>query len=163
MKFLIWVQDSAYATWLRESDWALFALLIVHTIGMAFLVGVAIAIALRIIGFASQVPLAQFARLIPVAMYGLVAAVVSGVLLVVSYPAKALTNQLFYFKLSLLTVALLLLRWLLKRLLSESLMRSGSAPLWAKWSAALCLFLWACGITAGKFLAYTNKMLLVYQ
>ena len=100
MEILAWIQNTTLSTWLRESDWALFALQIIHTIGMAFLVGAAVAISLRILGFASQVALAQFARFIPVMLYGLLAALGSGVLLVLSYPAKALTNPIFYVKLA---------------------------------------------------------------
>ena len=36
------VEQSAFATWLRESAWALFALLIVHTLTMGAIVGTAL-------------------------------------------------------------------------------------------------------------------------
>src|SRR5262245_106292 len=104
MAFLIWLQDSVFSTWTRESDWALFAFLIVHTIGMGFLVGTGIVVDLRIIGFVQRIPLSLCARFVRVMAYGLTAAVASGILLVISYPAKALTNPVFYLKLTLLTI-----------------------------------------------------------
>jgi len=162
MSFLIWLQDSAFSTWTRESDWALFAFLIVHTIGMGFLVGAGIVMDLRILGCVQRIPLSLFSRLIPVMVFGLGAAIASGVLLVISYPAKALTNPVFYLKLTLVTAALLLTRNVARRLFAVAHFDAGAAPNWARVTAAVCIVLWIAGLTAGKFLAYTNKMLLVY-
>jgi hypothetical protein len=162
MKFLIWIQDSPFSTWTRESDWALFAFLIVHTIGMGFLVGTGIVIDLRILGFARRIPLSLMARFLPIMIYGLITAIASGILLVISYPAKALTNPLFYIKLTIILVALLFTRTLARRLFADSRLDAGETPNWAKAIAVLCMLLWIAGLTSGKFLAYTNKMLLLY-
>jgi len=162
MNFLLLIQDSLLSTWLRESDWALFALLIVHTIGMAFLAGTSISILLRVLGIAAQVPVTLFFRFVPLITYGFVAAIVSGVLLVLGYPAKALTNPVFYFKLIVLTIAILLTRRTLQQALYVSGNPAPSTTSRTRLVAVLCLLLWIVGITAGKFLAYTNTMLLVY-
>jgi hypothetical protein len=151
MAFLIWLQDSAFSTWLRESDWAIFAVLILHTIGMAFLTGAGIVVALRMLGIAPQVPLPLLPRFTPVMMIGLIVAILSGVLLVMSYPAKALTNPLFYIKLLVLVAAVFATRALLAKGSSSS-----------KRLAFLSIALWVIAIIAGKFLAYTNTLLLVY-
>ncbi len=84
---------------------------------------------------------------------------VTGVLLVVAYPTKSLTNIDFYIKLTLIGFAV----WVMQRLkgrvfgdssLSEETMASRGLVL-AKWS----LFLWFGAITAGRLLAYTYKYL----
>jgi hypothetical protein len=160
MNFLRWIQETDFATWIRESDWAIFAILIVHTIGMGFLVGTGIAVSLRILGIAKGVPLSLLIRLVPVMKFGLTAAIVSGALLVVGYPAKALTNPLFYIKLLILTGALLLTAMLLRTAqeLKEPIHQANDRM---RKVAFVCLLLWLGGVTAGKFLAYTNTMLLV--
>jgi hypothetical protein len=145
---LRWVQDSGFATWLRESSWALFACLILHTLGMGFLVGTGLAVDGRVLGLARRIPLEALRRLWPVMGWALALAIFSGVLLVVAYPAKALTNPLFYVKLAILTAAILITR---------RVMRTPVA-----WLAALAVPLWLAGLTLGKFLAYTHKILLVY-
>ena len=162
MNTLVWVQESAFATWVRESDWALFAFLIVHTMGMGFLIGSAIAFHLRILGVASGVDLAKFAKIAPVMVLGALAAIASGLLLVIAYPAKALTNSIFYLKLALIVAALVLTRKLLRAALREHGIAwlSSSA---AKYRAAFGIALWVAALTAGKFLPYTNKVLLVYS
>lgn len=153
MTALLWIQDLAFSTWLRESDWAIFAVLIAHTIGMAFLLGAGIAIDLRLLGAARGVAVTQLSRFVPIMRCGLIAAVASGVLLVMAYPAKALTNLLFYVKLVLLTVAVLATRLLIRR---ESIDSK------AKLLAVACVVLWIAGLVGGKFLAYTHTVLLVY-
>jgi hypothetical protein len=154
-----WVQDSAFATWIRESAWALFALLIVHTLTMGFLIGTGLVVDGRILGVARRIPLPAMGRVLPVMVWALVFAIGSGVLLLIGYPAKALTNPLFYVKLSILTVALLITRSFAIRIFDRGLT---VAPGWAKGAAALSILLWLAGLTAGKFLEYTHKMLLVY-
>jgi hypothetical protein len=162
MNFLILLQDSLLSTWIRESDWALFALLIVHTIGMAFLTGTSISMMLRVLGIATQVPFSLFGRFVPLTTYGLVAAILSGLLLVFGYPAKALTNPVFYFKLAVIAIAFVLTRKVMRKLAADSSAHAQLASSRIRIGAALCLLLWIVGITAGKFLAYTNTMLLVY-
>jgi hypothetical protein len=158
MELIAAVEQSAFATWIRESAWALFALLIVHTITMGTIVGAALAVCGRILGVARGVPLPAMGRVLPVMGWALLAAAASGTLLVVAYPAKALTNPLFYVKLTLAAVAVALTWTLHRRLFAPGL---AQAPGWAKAAAVAAGLLWLSTLTAGKFLEYTHKMLLV--
>lgn len=157
MEQIAWVQDSAFSTWVRESSWALFAALIVHTFGMGLAVGSATAINLRLLGAAKAIPPPSLGRLGPIIAAGLLAAALSGSILVIGYPAKALTNPLFYAKLTAVAAALALSVRLVRQAAS-----SPGQPAWTKPAAAVCLTLWAFGVVGGRFLAYTHKMLLVY-
>ena len=152
METLRWMQDSGIATWIRESSWAIFASLILHTLGMGFLVGTSLMVAGRVLGLARGVPLHALARLRPVLGWSLALAIASGAMLVVGYPAKALTNPFFYAKLALAALALLVTLRLVR----------GDAPSWGRLAAALSIPLWLAALTLGRFLAYTHKILLVY-
>jgi hypothetical protein len=158
MVFLIWIQDAAFSTWIRESDWAIFAILIVHTLGMAFLAGTGITVVIRVLGVAPGVPIMLLARLMPVMAIGLVTAILSGILLVLGYPAKALTNPLFYIKLTMLVAAWVVSRSLFRQFVAAADVVSAKT----KRLAVGSLLLWLFVIVAGKFLAYTNTLLLVY-
>jgi hypothetical protein len=162
MHLLRALQDSAFSTWMRESDWAIFAFLIFHTLGMGVLVGTGVIVNLRILGAVPQLPLQRLARLIPLMWLGLAVAICSGVLLVIGYPAKALTNPWFYVKLTLLASAIAITRLFAKRLFTDSLADGSVAPQWARLAAIVCTVLWLCGLSAGKFLPYTNRVLLLY-
>ena len=105
---------------------------------------------------ARVVPPLAFTRFLPVMWVGLWANVITGVLLVLAYPTKALTNPVFYLKLALIATALLVLRAQLRRT------RAGDADTTTtRRLAVVSLVLWASAITAGRLLAYTCTRLLV--
>lgn len=77
-------------------------------------------------------------------------AILSGLLLLCAYPAKALTNPVFAIKLACLLAASLLARRLVIRPLHRQ-----------RLLAALMLGLWFGGIAAGKLLLHTWTVLMV--
>ena len=92
--FLAWVESTALSQWVvgSPSMFAFPGILVLHAIGMGFAVGVSVAIDLRILGVASRVPLAEMRRFLPVLWAGFWLNAASGVLLLIGYPTKALTN-----------------------------------------------------------------------
>ena len=127
---------------------------------MGFVVGVHVATNLRILGVAPSIPLSLMRRFFPVLWIGLVVVSVSGVLLLVAYPAKALTNPVFYLKLGAVLAALFITRALAKGVLRDTGYDTGLAPKRARLLAALSLVLWAGAITSGRLLAYTYNILM---
>ena len=106
--FFVWVELSSFSIWMRESPsvFAFPAILTLHTVGLAFLAGPNAAIDLRLLGFAPQLPLEPLKKLFPLMWAGFWLNAVTGTALVIAYPAKALTNPLFYLKLLLIALAL---------------------------------------------------------
>jgi uncharacterized membrane protein len=150
MDFIRWVESTRLSIWASEDAVAYFGLLVCHVWGMAFLVGGGIAMSLRVFGVAAAVPLERFARFIPVVWVGGVLAVISGIGLLIAYPAKTLTNWVFALKLACLVAAVLLFR---------RMFRSETLPARAKAMAAMALLLWAGVMVCGKLLPYTYVML----
>jgi hypothetical protein len=159
--FLQTIEDTGFSIWLRESEspFAFYFILLFHTFGLAILVGANVVLDLRLLGVARGIPLAPLQRLFRIMWIGFAMNAVTGVLLVVAYPTKSLTNWDFYLKLAVIGLAV----WVMQRLksevfedasLSEADMMARGATL-AKWS----LFLWFGAITAGRLLAYTYKYL----
>jgi hypothetical protein len=156
--FFAWLESTALNHWLVESPslWAFPGILAAHTIGLGLLAGLNTALDLRLLGVAPQIPPAAFTRLLPVMWFGLWLNVVTGVALLIAYPTKALTNPVFYLKLTLIAVALLILRATLRHV-------RGATPISGrvKALAAGSLVVWAATITAGRLLAYTCTRLTV--
>jgi len=154
MSWLGQIEASALSTWIRESDamYAFPGILIVHTLGMALAAGSAAAIGLRLLGAARQIPLASLRQLVPVAWIGLWLNIASGVLLVVAYPTKALTNPIFYLKLLTIVAAVFVVRYLDRRVLAVE------APPRKMLPAALLLLV-ALAIVTGRLLPYTYRHL----
>jgi hypothetical protein len=160
MDAFAWIEQTAFSRWVREDDWAYFELLILHAWAMAFLVGGGMAVSLRVLGVASGARLERFAGFFPFMRWGAVLAIVSGLGLLAGYPAKALTNWVFGLKLACFMLAGLIV-WRLARIVFPLAARDEPLPGWAKWLAAIALFLWFAGVACGKLLLHTNKMLLV--
>ncbi len=153
--FFVWLEATALSTWIRESTsvWAFPSILSLHTIGMGLAAGLNAAIALRILGFAPGIPLVELRRFLPVMWLGFWVNAVSGVLLLIAYPTKALTNPVFYLKLSFIGLALVGVRWITRTILVASATRKGRL-------LAICsLVCWTGAISAGRLLAYTYKHL----
>ena len=155
---LYWLQESALGVWVTESSWALFFFLIVHTISMGFLAGTGTAVSLRVLGVARRAPLSRFTAFLGFMKACLFLAVLSGVFLVVGYPAKALTNPVFYAKLTLVAVALALTGLMSRQLMRLPAFDLGPIPAWAKAVALAAIAAWLLAITAGRFLAYTQRV-----
>jgi hypothetical protein len=160
MEFLVWLEETSFSTWMRESGPAFFSTLTLHAVGMGFVVGVHVATNLRILGVAPRIPLSLMRRFFPVLWVGLVVVSVSGALLLVAYPAKALTNPVFFLKLGAVLAALFITRALATGVLQDTRFDAGRTPRKARLLAALSLVLWAGAITSGRLLAYTYNVLM---
>jgi hypothetical protein len=158
---LSWIEGSALSVWLRESPslWAFPFVLILHTIGMGFLVGTNIAIDLRVLGFARSIPSSLLERFFVIMKVAFVVNATSGILLLAAYPTKAMTNPLFYIKLLLIAFALVQTAWIHRRVLRADESESHSSSR-GKLLAGSSIAVWAAAVTSGRLLAYTYKYLL---
>jgi len=124
---------------------------------MGFLAGSNAAVDLRILGFAPRIPLPAMEKFYPVMWFGFVINAISGFLLMVGYPTKALTNPVFYLKLGCVAAGMVLMLWLRRNVVREPESPSSKGRLIAVFS----LLVWAGAIVAGRLLAYTCKFLMV--
>ena len=159
--FLLWLEATAMSTWLRESlsPLAFPTVLTLHTVGMGFLVGTNAAVDLRVLGVVSQMPLKPMERFFPVMWFGFGVNAVSGVLLLIAYPTKAVTNPLFYAKLTVIGLAVANIRLLKKHVFGDASLDERPISRKGKLIAGLSLLLWAGAVAAGRFLAYTYTYL----
>src|SRR5262245_44469986 len=105
-----WIEQTPLSVFIREDFYFFFVVLIFHSIGMGLLVGGGLLIGFRTAGLAKQAPLHKLRGFFPVMWLGFALAVASGVLLLISYPAKALTNPVFAVKFIFLISAGLMIR-----------------------------------------------------
>lgn len=158
--FFAFVEQSGPSVWMREDPYAYFIALIFHAFGMALLVGGGIVISLRVLGVGSGAALHRFRGFFPVMWVGAAMAVLSGLLLLCGYPAKALTNPVFAVKLACLAGAAMLLRALARGALAAAA-RGEPPPRNSRALAGVALALWLGGVAAGKLLLHTYTVLMV--
>jgi hypothetical protein len=155
-----WIEQTPLSIYMREDFYAYFIVLIFHSLGMGLLVGGGLAISLRTIGFARGAALEKFRGFFPVMWVGLALAAVSGIFLLIGYPAKALTNPVFAFKFACLIAAGLMIREIARRLFPIA--ASGAPlPAYSRWLGLSAAVLWIGGVAGGKLLLYTYSLLMV--
>jgi hypothetical protein len=156
MEILNTLNDSSFVIFLRESLWAYPILLAVHAIGMAFIVGVNAAIDLRVLGFASGVPIAPLEKFFPVMWVGFWINALSGLVLLSAFAAKNLADPVFWAKLFLIVAAGVNLR-LLQRFVFRRPVNAPSAfpGKNVRILAATSLFFWIAAVVTGRLMAYT--------
>lgn len=161
--YFLWIEGSPVSVWLREATtfWAFPFVLILHTVGLAFLVGANVAIDIRALGGMPGVPLISLRRYYRWMWAGFWVNAFSGVLLLLAYPTKALTNPLFYVKLSFIAIGLVVAQIIRGYLMSGDVGANATAPPRLRFLAAASLLIWAVGITTGRLLAYTCSRLTV--
>ncbi len=155
------LEATSLSTWLRESPslWAFPFVLILHTVGLAFFVGANVAWDVRVLGFSMGIPLDALRRYFLVMWVGFWVNAFSGVLLLLAYPTKALTNPLFYAKLALIAFGVVL-AFRIRREVDGRAPNEEAPPL-ARTLAAASLVCWIAAIFAGRLLAYTCTRLTV--
>ena len=151
------LDQSAFAQWLLGSNsiWAYPTVLTLHTFGMMVLVGAALMIDLRLLGFGRAIPLGSMGRLFGVMWGAFWLNLVTGTMLFIADATKRATQPLFLVKLTLVALGVVTIV-LIKRSMfdgrQEPLVITGSA----KRLAIASLLLWCAAVTAGRLLAYVG-------
>jgi hypothetical protein len=159
--FLLWVESTALSQWVVGSL-SLFAfpgILALHAIGMGFAVGICVALDLRILGAAPGIELAEMRRFVPIVWLAFWLNAISGLLLLIAYPTKALTNPVFYLKLLLIGIGMTLFVRMGRRVFDPQATHTATSPQPLRTMAVVSLVCWVGAITAGRFLAYTYSRL----
>ncbi len=151
------LEATALSQTLRSSIWLYPLVNTGHVIGIALLFGGIAPLDLRLIGCWRSVPLGSLARiLIPLAIAGLIIAVMTGALMFATRPLDYVYEPLFGIKMACLAAAVLnalLLRrsprWGWSEVTGGDIVR----PAWQV-EAVLSILLWLAVITAGRLIAY---------
>ncbi len=162
--FLGWVESTALSQWVTGSPSLLAfpGILTLHAIGMGFAVGISAILDLRILGVAPGIPIEEIRRFLPILWLGFWVNLISGVLLVIGYPTKALTNPVFYLKLLFILGGMALLLRIGRVAFTERTRQptaDGGRLRSLRPLAIASLLCWSGAITAGRLLAYTYTRL----
>jgi hypothetical protein len=152
-QFFQTIEESGLSNWVRENPF--WAILSMHALGMALLVGASTVVDLRLVGFARDLPVAPLKRFYTVVWAGFWIQFVSGLLLLIGYPTKSLTNYDFYLKMVLIGAAMVVKWQLQKNVFGNPNLDDKAMAAKGKTLALVSLLLWFGVVTAGRMLAYT--------
>ena len=153
--FAAWLEGSAIAVWTRESPsiWAYPTVLTLHTVGLGVLVGANAVIDFTLLGFAPRLPIPSLAPLYRFMWGGFAINAVTGVMLFASDATTKARQPVFYIKLTLIALALLVTA-VIRRTVDRGPALRGVDAGPGRRLAALSLLLWAGAVTAGRLMAY---------
>ena len=158
MDFLGSLEASALGTWLRESPslWSFPTVLTLHTLGLALIVGCNVAVDLRLLGVAASIPLKPLEPLFKVMWLGLAINATSGLLLFVKSATTVGISGLFWTKIALIALAVMMVTRIKKAVFSRS--REEWLPISRseRTMALISILLWTAAITAGRLMAYVG-------
>src|SRR5688572_1774717 len=166
IELLTFLENNALSVFIREfpSVFGFPTILFLHTLGLAMVAGVSIAIDLWILRGAAVGAQLQLGGLTRTMWLGFGINLVSGVALLLAYPAKALTNWVFYLKMALVLLAVYVAVRINREIASRG--RAGTVLTMAfdarRW-AVVSLLLWAAATVTGRLLAYTYNVLFAYE
>jgi hypothetical protein len=156
------IEETGLSVWLRESPSLLAypAIITAHTFGLALLAGPNVAIDLRILGAAPRLPLTPLERFFRVMWLGFWVNAITGVVLLIAYPTKALTDPIFYVKLGFIAAGMVFMQLIRNRVFRHVNPAQGPLAANGKNLAAVSLFCWFGAIWAGKMIEYTYTYLI---
>ena len=155
--FLQRLQDSGLGVWVSTAPtiWAYPTILMLHTVGLAMVVGPAAVLDLRLLGAGSRMPLIALQNVFRIIWVGFAVNASTGLALFISEATEKGTAWIFYVKLALITLALLVtIR--IRRVVFYGGGGEVAEPVTAgtKALAAASLALWFSAIAAGRLMAY---------
>jgi hypothetical protein len=152
MGWLQSLESSSWSIWLKESPsiWGYPTLLFFHTLGIAFSAGPSVAIDLRILGFASRMPLAPLDAFFRVIWIAFAVNAASGAVLFASDATAKLANPAFIVKMTCVLIAIVITVMIRRRVFGDSQNDAGTS----RFLAVASIICWFGAITAGRFIAY---------
>ena len=159
MEFLQQLESSRFSQWVTSDSILTFpTILLLHTYGMAILVGLAAGIDLRILGFARGLPLAPLQKFFPILWVAFWVNAITGTMLLVADATSKATNPDFAVKMIFVVLGVINLRLIQKQVFREPDLSAGVLPHNAKMLAVMSLVCWLGAITAGRLLAYVTPV-----
>jgi hypothetical protein len=152
------IETSGIATWVRESPsiFAYTGVLSAHAIGLAIAVGVNTVIALRLLGYASEIRVESLPRLFPFFYIGFTINLISGSMLLAASLTTLIERWMFITKLVLILLALINFEMMRMKIFRPA--TSGGAMTideqGARKYAWLALTLWGLAVITGRLTSY---------
>ena len=148
-----WLESTPLSHRIQTTHGAIADIQVVHILALATLFALALSLSLRIAGRGlTQEPTSSLARrFVPAIWICLAILLLTGALLIVAEPGRAIFNRVFYTKMCLVLVAVAFTFWL--SFLARQ--REGRPTRLHAALAAVYMLLWISVIVAGRFIAYS--------
>jgi hypothetical protein len=154
MSLLRSLQDSAFTDWFLGSDsvWTYPTFLMLHTVGLAMLVGASLVVHLRVLNVGANIPFARLRPLYRFIWIGFSINLVTGLVLFVTQAGDRAVDPVFYIKMASVALAFWLGFVVRRRVFQDG--HEGPPRGSVRAMAAVALLLWTSAIVSGRLIAY---------
>lgn len=152
MGFLVWLEETGLAEWVRSSIPGYPSMIALHAIGMAVMVGLSLIIDMRVLGWFSGIPLNALQRFFRIGWFGFGVNFLSGGGLFSAQATTYITDWVFMTK-----MGLVLLGAITAGILQPAVAKAGANGQLTggtKAVAALAIVFWIAAIIMGRLTAY---------
>jgi hypothetical protein len=151
------IQNTAFADWVRVSEWGYPIILTMHSLGLATVVGVLLVIDLRVLGFPKALPILPLKQLMTLVWIGFTVNFVTGLALFSADAVKFFYSPTFRFKIASVVVGVALALYIRSSALGiggDFDRHVAAIPVRAKAAAVLSIAVWLAAIGLGRYVAY---------
>jgi hypothetical protein len=152
--FLVWLEATGLADWVRMSIPGYPSMIALHAIGMAVMVGLSLVIDLRLLGWFAGIPVPALTRFFGLAWLGFGVNTLSGSALFSAQATSYIVDPVFMTK-----IVLVFLGAITAAILQPAIAKSGSwpggrVPGGIKAIAGIAIVIWLGAIVTGRLTAY---------
>lgn len=154
MNLLVWIEGSALAEYVRVSAYGYPAMITLHSLGLAIMVGLSVVLSLRVLGFFDEIPYPSLHKLLKVAWIGFIVNFLSGSALFAAQATTYVTDVTFLLKMAFVIIGAVFVAIL------QGMVKAGADTWGAKPPAAprivavLAIVCWTIGMVTGRLIAY---------
>jgi hypothetical protein len=153
---ITWIDNTWLAEMVRVSAYGYPAMITLHSLGLAIMVGLSVILSLRVLGCFSSIPFSSLHRLLQVAWVGFIINFISGGSLFAANATGLIVHQVFLLKMSMVIVGAIFVG--VMQGMIKTAMASGQGEAAAgtnlKVVAWLTIGAWTIAMVTGRMIAY---------
>ena len=157
MGLITWIENTGLAEYVRVSAYGYPAMITLHSLGLAIMVGLSVVLSLRVLGFFSVIPYSSLYKLLKVAWIGFIINFVSGGSLFAANATGLIVDPTFIIKMTMVILGAILVALMqsqIKTALNSGNVEAAAQSTSLKVLAALAIVAWTIGMVTGRLIAY---------
>lgn len=156
MGLFTWIENTGLAEYVRVSAYGYPAMITLHSLGLAIMVGLSVVLSLRVLGLFSVIPYSSLYRLLKVAWIGFIVNFISGGALFSSNATGYMVDPVFLTKMTMVILGAIfvgIMQNMIKTVLATG-QGEAAATGALKTMAWLTIVAWTIGMVTGRLIAY---------
>lgn len=156
MNLLLSIEQSAVAEYIRVSAYGYPAMITLHSLGMAIMIGLSVVLSLRILGLFKAIPYVTLHKQLKIAWVGMIVNTISGSLLFAAQATTYITDFEFLLKMTMVILGAVLVAVMQSQVKANSAgwTEANPPPASTRTIAVLTIVAWTIGMIVGRLIAY---------